>query len=376
MPESQMGAMHKVQNLVQLKRLMLPVPTLAATDSVSRALHLMARSQASVLPVVAGTSLVAVVAEVDLLVWIIRQRGSLGFLDPDKAHDAMVMQVMTSTVAVGYAEETLDTVLPLFEERRLKAIPVLDTLDRYQGMLTRQSVLDALTHQAKPPHIAGLATFWGIRLSNGVTHTGVPDRLLLAHGALLAWILLLAHALAHAVLPKVGPWYLAFFPVFVCIVALLGVMRFSSWSGYHAAEHQVMTAIERTETLTPETVRAMPRIHADCEARVTILAGLLTLLLSFATLDARVAVALLTMAWLGQHRMALWLQRHIATRPASWKQIVHSVAVATQLLRGPVLWPDVPTGWWQRLWHQGVLSMASGGAIAWIVWMAVGLSRH
>jgi hypothetical protein len=52
------------------------------------------------------------------------------------------------------------------------------------------------------------------------------------------------------------------------ILPLLLALRLSPIAGYHAAEHQVVHAIERGEPLLPEAVRAMPRVHPRCGTNI------------------------------------------------------------------------------------------------------------
>ena len=349
---------------LRLGDLVAPGPTLHATDSVGRALRTFATSSQSLLPVVEGDALVGVLAEQDLVDWVGDQAGSLAYLDPSAARNTMVMHVMRPSPTVGYADEALAAVLPLFERRGLEAVPVLDTLDRFVGMLPRVLALEALTHGLRPERVGGMATPFGVFLTTGNHQAGVGAAALVATGG--AIVLLNAAIMAGLELAqrsagvKIGPSLLA-----VAALALfLVLLRLSPLAGLHAAEHQVVNAIERGEPLDAESVNAMPREHSRCGTNLLALLFGVQLLVPLVGRDPLWLLPAAVVVLLGWRRLGGFLQRWFTTRQASARHVRIGLRAGEALLRAYAERPAFRAGRWQRMWNLGVLQVLSGGLLA------------
>jgi len=301
---------------LRLGDLAVPGPTLHTTDSLGRALRSFATGNQAILPVVEGEALVGVLTEQDVMDWIGDQVGSLAYVDAAAARDAMVLHVMRERPLVGYADEPLEAVLPHFEKRGLLALPVLDALERYVGMLPRVVALEALTHALRPERVGGMATPFGIFLTTGHQRAGIGDAALAATGSLivvlnLAIMVGLHHAERAAHLP-VGPGLEAA----AALALFLVILRISPLAGLHAAEHQVVNAIERGEPLDPESVNAMPREHARCGTNLLGLLFGVQLLLPLMGRDPSWILLAAVGLMLGWRRIGGFLQRWFTTRPA------------------------------------------------------------
>lgn len=349
---------------LRLGDLVAPGPTLHATDSLGRALRAFATSGQSLLPVVEGDALVGVLAEQDVVDWIGDQAGSLTYLAPHAARDTMVLHVMRSSPVVGYADETLMALLPQFERHRLEAIPVLDTLERFVGMLPRVLALEALTHTLRPERVGGMATPFGVFLTTGHHRAGVGALALAATGALVVG---LNEAIVQGLVVAQRTAGVRLEPSLTAIAALatfLIVLRLSPLAGMHAAEHQVVNAIERGETLDVETVKAMPREHSRCGTNLLALlfgVQLLVPLIGRDPLWLLPAAVVLLLVW---RRVGGFLQRWFTTRPASPRHVQAGLRAGDALLRAYAERPAFRAGRWQRVWNLGVLQVISGGFLA------------
>ena len=140
----------------------------------------------------------------------------------------------------------------------------------------------------------------------------------------------------------------------------LSLVRLSPLAGYHAAEHQVVHAIERGQPLLTECVREMPREHPRCgtnfvaAALLFSLGGALTPLLGALAYPLGGLAALVWWRTLGG-----WLQRHFTTRPATDAQLDSGIRAARELLvrHARSERNDTPLG---RLWRSGMVHILLG----------------
>src|SRR5207248_1050627 len=69
------------------------------------------------------------------------------------------------------------------------AIPILDASDRYLGLVSLADLLEALPVRPRPPMVGGMATPFGVYLTNGSIQAGAGNVALMAGGALLGFLL-------------------------------------------------------------------------------------------------------------------------------------------------------------------------------------------
>jgi hypothetical protein len=164
------------------------------------------------------------------------------------------------------------------------------------------------------------------------------------------------------------------FPMVAQFLIFLLLLRLSPIAGYHAAEHQVVHALERSEPLVVETVRAMPRVHPRCGTNLVAGALLLTLGAAvFAPLlrrllgdsDGEMAGYILAIfpALVWWRSVGGWLQQHFTTRPATDAQIESGIRAARELLRAHDRAPFAPLRGRRvllRFWRMGFLQIMGG----------------
>ena len=225
-----------------------------------------------------------------------------------------------------------------------------------------------------------MATPLGVYLTTGAVSGGAGTVALLLMGLTMFTVHLLCQGLGEA---ASASWTAAFgdplrafapplrmalaevLPYLTHIGLFLLLLRLSPIAGYHAAEHQVVHAIERSEPLVLETVRDMPRVHPRCGTN--LVAGMLILLVvgyglnPFLFEGSFLLSALL--AFVYWRSLGGWLQQHFTTRPATDRQIESGIRAARELLEQHGRAPYAPGRPPLRLWRMGFLQIMSGSFI-------------
>ncbi|MBC7805357.1 MAG: DUF1385 domain-containing protein [Akkermansiaceae bacterium] len=291
--------------------------------------------------------------------------------------------------------DTAAEVSRLFDRIGRDSAPVLESHERplYLGMVARTDLLRDLHRPFVPPQIGGMATPLGVYLTTGNVSGGVGTLALAATGFLtfalhttgLALLFAANHALERyvpavarftALLPRPLADSLPETVFTVALTALfLLLLRQTPLAGYHAAEHQVVHAIERGEPLLPEAVRRMPRVHPRCSTN--LVAGLLLFYIigtAFAgSLGAELSYLVGAFAaFLWWRPVGSFLQQHATTRPASDKEIESGIRAARDLfdaldspVSSAVSKPVSPLqAKVRRIWQAGFVQIFMGSGIA------------
>lgn len=351
---------------VRLADLVRSFPTLHPGDSLSKALHQLRLTSAIALPVVAGGLLQGVVAEVDLLEAVQRSGWAL---DPSaqSLEEVPVSAIMTREVTVGRADQTLASAWETMETARLKLLPVLDVGERYLGVVSRPDLFAALHRDLRPRTVGGLATPLGVYLTTGHHRAGAGDLGLFLTGVVMA----LCHLVVVTGLEGfdrfagwVYPDWVAALLQFCCFLMLL---RLTPLAGFHAAEHQVVHAIEKGERLALEVLARQPREHPRCGTNLVALlfgAQFLFPLANQPTVGMLSAIFLF-FAW---RRMGWVLQRFFTTKPARPHQLRSARAAGKDLLEAFGARPALRAGRLKRIWLTGFVQMVAGfGAVLGVV---------
>lgn len=341
------------------------VPTLHATDSLAKALRQFGAAGLPALPVVENGALMGMLYESDVLEWMVAQNdGVLDFVPADACFDAMVMAVMRTRNDVGLSLETLDEVLPLFERGGNMILPVVDDEDQFLGVITRQVVLTAVSHNLRPAVIGGMATPLGVYLTTGHLTAGVGFWGLFLTGAALTFVSYAIGLGFYYGQLATGIALPAPVEAIASLTIFLVILRLSPLAGYHAAEHQTVNAIERGEPLHAEAVSAMPREHPRCGTNLMALlfgAQLLLPLLAEEPLWLLPSIALLFLTW---RKVGGFLQRLFTTKPARRYQLLSGIRAGEELLRAYADRPSYRASRLKRFWHMGLVQILSGALVA------------
>jgi CBS domain-containing protein len=308
-------------------------------------------------------------------------------MEPPRSYVTGFLRVAEAAARMDAAGE--DT-LPVVE-------PGTDGNLRYLGLLSRSDLVQELVRPFRPPMIGGLATPMGVYLTTGAVSGGAGTAALIGSGFAL-WV---SHTLASLALGplqgwagRIGGWAGAALggeaaALMVTMTLYLLLVRLSPIAGYHAAEHQVVHAVERGEPLLVDAVRAMPRVHPRCGTNLVAGLTLFGFLVSaLGALAGRFAPALEPLGWalagvaaLSAWRTAgAWLQQHVTTRPASDAQIRSGIRAAREVLERHGRDPYAVPRPHQRLWRLGFVQMMGGYLIGYAVleallFLAPGLAR-
>jgi len=150
--------------------------------------------------------------------------------------------------------------------------------------------------------------------------------------------------------------------VFTCFLI---VLHLSPMSGYHAAEHMTVTAIERFGRLDPDLVRQMPRAHARCGT--TLLAGILPALLISASLwpvHPEISAPIAVLGWTMRQPVGWALQQYLTTKPPTPRQLEAGLRAGRAILEAHKKRAHKPQSPAESLWSRGMLQMAAGVVVA------------
>jgi CBS domain-containing protein len=349
------------------------VRPLSPEDSLARAAELVRTAPGGAAPVQEAGAIIGVVSAKTLSAWFVA--GGV-----EQPFDDCVRELVREAPATIRDDTPLATALDQLCREECDALPVVDSLGRYVGMVGRGELLSAGMGALRPPLIGGMATPFGVYLTDGTRRAGVGDAALVSTGIFLGLVQVFGSWLGYrtavtimALLEHVAPvWSQAHAggatptlppPTLYAVLSLLlfaALFRLSWVTGYHAAEHQVVHAIEQGDDLRPEVVKSKPRDHPRCGTNLMAAFGIFFILDRWAGPLAFVG-AILCWRFFGS-----LLQQYVTTRPARAVELDSGIRAGRQLLeryqRG--------IGWrvtgWRRLWNMGLLQVAFGFGLIWL----------
>jgi hypothetical protein len=145
------------------------------------------------------------------------------------------------------------------------------------------------------------------------------------------------------------------------LVLMLAFLRLSPISSYHAAEHQVVHAIEAGEPLSPEIVARMPRAHPRCGTNLMAAATVFIVLASQLGSGTGVIVAMLVVI-VGWRTIGYYLQQYVTTKKPALRHVENGIKAGEELLAEYRRQPNKPVDAWTRIWNMGVPQVALGFA--------------
>lgn len=343
---------------------MRPASTVPADASLSMAADRMRESADSVVAVLDGFGLVGVVTEASLA-----QAVADGAAPDASLADAIRPSRPITPWAMG-AEA-----LRRFHEDPADTLIVADEVGRVLGAISPSDLFPKRAPTLRPPLIGGMATPFGVYLTTGSVRAGAGDLALVTTGMTLFTLFLVAHLLSfHTAVwmdgqnwPRVGDLIANFGP----LVLFLGGMRLLPLAGIHAAEHQVVHAIERGEELTPAVVRRMPRVHPRCGTNLAVGASLFLGLgtsdwVSEPSLRLLMAAIITLIVW---RPLGNLVQYWVTTRTPTDKHLQMGLRSGQELLKryataGRAV-PTLPV----RLWNSGMFHVITGSLLCYgFVW--------
>lgn len=340
--------------------LVRPVEPLQSFDSLSRAASIMSAHGLSVVPVVEDGRLIASVTEGTVAAALAR-----GCDGNTSVSEALSASIPTVRMHASGAEA-----LRTMEQSGVAAVIVCDDSGRPIGVIGSPDLLRQPRASVRPRTIGGMATPYGVYLTNGTLRAGVGSWALVVTGMLMFGLFLAASIAASALDPWLGSW-LTHRPTREGLLELVAVaifmfgLRSLPIAGYHAAEHMVVHAIEREEELEPEVVARMPRVHPRCGTNIATAAVLfLSLSATDWVGDRQLQILLAALATLLVWRpLGSMVQFWVTTRPPSRRQIESGIRAGNELLErfqgARYSAPSV----FQRIWFSGMPQLVAGSAL-------------
>ena len=364
-----------------ITELVKTAPLLTPEDTVRRAAGLIRGSEGSSLLVLADGGIMGRVSE----------QAIAGLMsssdDPEKAFEQSVASLIEPNVVFVNTSMSLKQAAEVFASTGADVVPVIGAAGTYQGVLYRQDVVGCLTNTLRPPLVAGMATPLGVYLTTGSLRGGVSNLGLFLAGVSLMLMIAVAALIvgglqsafqavtgirvdvflaSPALTMRFNIYDLAIYiQMGLTIVIMLLLLRLSPLSGYHAAEHMTVHAIEAGEALTSDNVRRMPRVHARCGTNLLAAAGIFLIIATRMHSELAVLLALVVV-FVGWRAVGSWLQYFVTTKNPSENQLANGVAAGNELIRRFQERPNYQVYGFQRIWNMGFLQTASG-------MMAVGL---
>ena len=350
------------------------VRPLAPEDSLARAAAAVRMAPGGAAPVQEDGTIVGLVTAADLADWI----GDAGM---EAARAATIREVARPGLTPIRADAPIQEALQQLQAEGRSAAPVVDGYGRYQGMVGLGDLLAAAMGALRPPLVGGMATPFGVYLTDGTQRAGVGDLALVSTGIFLgliqvigSWLGYRASVAALTLLTRLAPeWSSQLLgslpPIFpppvlyatfsLLLFALL--FRYSWVTGYHAAEHQVVHAIEQGDDLRPEVVQTKPRVHPRCGTNLMAAFGVFLILERWAGALAFV-VALVSWRFFGS-----LLQQYVTTRPARHWELESGLAAGRELLERYQTGVGIHASGWRRLWNMGLFQVAVGFTLVWLL---------
>lgn len=368
-----------------ITQLIKSAPVLSGDDTIRRAAGLIRASDGSEVLVANGGRVLGTVSEKDITDFLAKAD------DPSQAMNEPISPLTQESPLFINASVSLNDAVRVFSTSGADVLAVIDSFGAYRGVLYRRDVIGVLTNNLRPPSVAGMATPLGVYLTSGSLSGGAGSMGLYLTGVALMTMVLIAGlvvgglqmliqrftgwpvmALVNSppLTMKPNIYDLAFYlSMFASFGTYLLLLRLSPLSGYHAAEHMTVHAIEAGEVLTPDSVRGMPRVHPRCGTNLLAAAGLFIMITTKISNQFSVLIALIVVV-MGWRTIGGWLQYLVTTKPPSEKQLKNGVAAGNELLQKYQQQPNFQLYGFERIWRLGFLQTFMGmTTVAFVIWV-------
>lgn len=260
--------------------------------------------------------------------------------------------------------------LRLLETNQVSTLAVVDDRGSVLGVITVSRLLATTDRDARPKLVGGLATPVGVRLLGGGVTGGVGAVAVLGTGATMFLTYLagdyVARIIAFISPPEVqNAFWFSTAMSGVALFCFLIFLRLMPLSGYHAAEHMVVHAIEQGEPLELDTVARMPRVHPRCGTNIAVALGLflgISYIPWFLDPESRAMIGLLAAMFLFRP-LGAFVQQNFTTRPPTEKQLLAGIRAGKDLLRNYQTASRITPPVYLRIWQSGLLHAIVGSML-------------
>jgi len=342
--------------------LMRPTLSCSDEDSVERAAGELRRNGGGILPIVVEGKLAGVLTETTLAI----------ALGNGLSLFASCREATSEAFTIAPYQSGAEA-LRLLSEMDLPTLVVVDDADRVVGLISPSDLYPRRRHLPRPSPVGGMATPFGVYLTNGGLHGGVGLPAVMATGALMFTMLttsIVLSAYGVSLLDRTSASEVLKGVLFngAILALFLGMMRLAPLSGTHGAEHMVVHAIERGEELTPEVVSRMPRVHPRCGTNLSVAMGLFSGI-SFTPWVAdpfiRTLVAALVTLFLWRP-LGSFAQQYITTKKPNAKQLRSGIKAGTELIEKYSTHRFSSPGIPARIWNSGLLHVICGSTLTYL----------
>ena len=378
-------------------------PELAPGDSLHRFAQIMRFEPMGMLPVTAQGRLCGVLAQSDILPILQKSGPASREIEMERP----VADFMRPSAAALNSRMDIEEAGRVFAESGQTMLPVLDERDYYLGVVSANDLLVPELPAPRPSRVGGMATPFGVYLTDGTVQAGVGNLALVASGVMMVvlWMLafgsmkILFQALSWVAqrpvpllialwddVPTHSPWLglASIGESILMFVVFMLLMRLTRLAGYHAAEHQTVHAIERCELLVPGVVRRMPRAHPRCGtnllAAALIFWNVKQALDYVPPLNGMVEIVAGLAALFVWRPVGTFLQERYTTKPADDREIASGIAAGDALLSRYLAEAPVRPSLSRRIWCSGMLQILCGSVpsamlITVIIWNLASLQH-
>lgn len=351
-------------------RFAVPCLIADASASLQRAIEVIGEAEHSILPISRDGVYIGVFTQATVLKVVME--------DEDLNSPVGTYATAHPSIAGG---EPLSSAIRILEYET--EVVVLDAVGKIRGILTPSNLQAQEMDVQRPAMVGGMATPFGVFLTSGSVVGGKSGLNLVATGLFLISLFLagdLASSFLHQLILGDNPvktprneaiqWALLTLPPFM----MLFFFRFLPIAGYHAAEHQVVHAIERGEPLVPEVVSRMPRVHPRCGTNLAVAASM------FMTIsqtkwhsddELRFLVALLVTLFFWRS-VGSFVQLYVTTRKPTPRQIQSGIDAGKELLHRYAVSGTEQVSPFLRIWNSGLLHVMFGSFLAYGILELIG----
>jgi CBS domain-containing protein len=255
------------QSQFEYEELLQEIPSLYPFSSVVEAMETFKKYEVSAIPVVSiDYEVIGIITERDIA-HLISLQSIVGW---SALKNYSVDTLYLNSTNIVNIEASLEEVAVEFTGKNVEIVPLIDENGKYSGYcITAAKLISYTSNSIKPRTIGGLATPLGVYLTDGVFYSGAGLPGLIATGIAFGMLINIISLLAIIFLE---PYKLPQSLMLVIELSLfLLILRLSPLSGYHAAEHQTIHAIEKGLELTMENVKKQPKEHERCGTNIMIL---------------------------------------------------------------------------------------------------------
>ena len=217
--------------------------------------------------------------------------------------------------------------------------------------------------------VGGMATPFGVYLTTGSVKGGKGGWYLFSTGMFLMLFFGFGNVAmdraTHGIPNSIqNTWQFGLAMEVLTSMIMLCIFRLLPIAGYHAAEHQVVHALERNEDLTVEVVSRMPRVHPRCGTNLAVAVTMFTLITStpwYGDLGIRVFVGLFTTLFLWKN-VGSFVQFWFTTKKPNERQIASGIAAGNQLLANYATASNRTATPLTRIINSGILHVMAGSS--------------